>query len=86
MHNVHGMGEDTFITLGGLKVAASVLCVGAVCWVGVVGQHVVVHVDGGAVVDGVAQTLGEDGLARVRGQAEKEEAGLSCRKAVDGLK
>lgn len=50
------------------------------------GQHVVVHVDGGTVVDGVPQTLSEDGLARVRGQAEQEEAGLSSREAVDGLK
>lgn len=47
------------------------------------GQHVVVHVDGGAVVDGVTQTLSEDGLARVRGQAKQEEAGLSSREAVD---
>ena len=49
------------------------------------GQHVVVHVDGGTVVDGVPQTLGEDGLARVRGQAEQEEAGLSRGKTVDRL-
>lgn len=68
------------------QLAASVLCVGAVCWVGVVGQHVVVHVDGGAVVDGVTQTLSEDGLARVRRQAEQEKAGLSSREAVDRLK
>lgn len=68
------------------QLAASVLGVGAVCWLGVVGQHVVVHVDGGAVVDGVTQTLCEDGLARVRGQAKQEEAGLCSRKAIDRLK
>lgn len=50
------------------------------------GQHVVVHVDRGAVVDGVTQTLSEDGLARVRWQAKQKEAGLSSREAVDGLK
>lgn len=33
---------------------ASVLRVRAVRWVGVAGQHVVVHVYGGAVVDGIA--------------------------------
>lgn len=49
------------------------------------GQHVVVHVDGGAVVDWVSQTLGEDGLACVRRQAKQEEASLSCRKPVDRL-
>lgn len=49
------------------------------------GQHVVVHVDGSAVVDRVAQTLGEDGLACIGGQAEQEEAGLSSRESVDGL-
>lgn len=68
------------------QLAASVLGVGAVCWVCVVGQHVVVHVDGGAVVDGVTQTLSEDCLACVRGQAKQEEAGLCSREAVDGLK
>lgn len=85
MHNVHGIGEDTFITLS-TAVSASVLGVRAVCWVGVVGQHVVVHVDGGAVVDGVTQTLGEDSLARVWRQAKQEEAGLSSGEAVDGLR
>lgn len=34
---------------------------------------------------GVTQALGEDGLARVRGQAKKEETGLSGWKSVDGL-
>lgn len=62
--------------------AASFLGVGAVCRLGVVGQHVVVHVDGGAVVDGVAQTLGEGDLARVRGQTQQEEACLSSGEAV----
>lgn len=50
------------------------------------GQHIVVHVDGGAVVDGVTQTLSEDGLARVWGKAEQKEAGLRRREAVDRLK
>lgn len=68
-----------------LPATASVLCTGAVCRLRVVGQHVVVHVDGGAVVDGVSQALGEDGLAGVRRQAEQEEAGLSSRQAVDRL-
>lgn len=86
VHNVHGMGGDTFITRLTPRRPPSVLCVGAVCRVGVVGQHVVVHVDGGAVVDGVTQTLSEDGLARVRRQAKQEEAGLCSREAVDGLK
>lgn len=36
-------------------------------------------------MDGVAQTLGQDGLARVGGQAEQEEAGLSGGEAVEGL-
>lgn len=49
------------------------------------GQHIVVHVDGGAVVDGVTQTLSEDGLARVWGKAEQKEAGLRRREAVDRL-
>lgn len=49
-------------------------------------QHVVVHVDGGAVVDGVTQSLGENGLARVRGETEEEEARLSGGEAVDWLK
>lgn len=66
-------------------VAASVLGAGAVCWLAVVAQHVVVHVDGGTVVDGVTQPLAQDGLAGVRGEAEQKEAGLSRREAVDGL-
>lgn len=49
------------------------------------GQHVVVHVDGGTVVYGVAQTLSENSLTCVWGQAKQEEAGLSSREAVDGL-
>lgn len=68
-----------------LQLSASVLSVGAVCGVGVVGQHVVVHVNGGTVVDGVTQALGEDGLARVGGQAKQEEAGLSSRESVHRL-
>ena len=67
------------------QLSASVLGVRAVCWVGVMGQHVVVHVDGGAVVDWVAQTLGENSLTCVWRQAKQEEAGLSRREAVDRL-
>lgn len=48
---------------------ASVVRVGALGVVHVAGEHVVVHVDGAAVVDGVAQPLGHDGLAGVRRQA-----------------
>lgn len=50
------------------------------------GQHIVVHVDGGTVVDGVTQALSQDGLARVRWEAEQKEAGLSRRKAIERLK
>lgn len=85
VHNVHGVGEDTFVTVGH-KAPASVLCVGAVCWLSVVGQHIVVHVDGGAVVDGVTEALSEDGLARVWGEAKQKEAGLSRRETVDRLR
>lgn len=48
-------------------------------------QHVVVHVDGGAVVDGVTQSFGQNGLTAVGGEAEEEEAGLSSRQAVHRL-
>lgn len=85
MHNVHGIGEKHSPPRWSLELSASVLGVRAVCWVGVVSQHVVVHVNGGAVVKGVTQALGKDGLARVRGQAKKEETGLSGWKSVDGL-
>lgn len=44
---------------------------------GVASQHVVVHVDGAAVVDGVTYAFGHDFLARVRWQTELEEASLS---------
>lgn len=54
----------------------SVVGVGALGVVHVTGQHVVVHVDGAAVVDGVAQALGHDDLAGVRRQAQLEEARL----------
>lgn len=64
---------------------ASVFNVWAVCWLCVVGQHVVVHVNRGAVVDWVSETLSEDCLARVRRQAKQEEASLSGRKSVDWL-
>lgn len=41
----------------------SVVGVGALGVVHVPREHVVVHVDGAAVVDGVAQALGHDQLA-----------------------
>lgn len=84
VHNVHGIGEKHSPSRWSLEFSASVLGVRAVCWVGVVSQHVVVHVNGGAVVKGITQALSEDGLARVRGQAKKEETGLSGWKSVDG--
>lgn len=48
----------------------------------VAGQHVVVHVNAAAVVDGVPQPFGQRLRAAVRRQAQLEEAGLRCRKAV----
>ena len=45
-------------------VCVSVVGVRALCVVHVAGQHVVVHVDGAAVVDGVAQPLGAAGRNR----------------------
>lgn len=62
--------------------AALVVRVRALSVVHVAGQHVVVHVNGAAVVDGVAQPLGHDGLAGVGRQAQLEEARLGCRQAV----
>ena len=50
--------------------------VGGVAVVDVARQHVVVHVDGATVVDGVAEAVGHDGLTRVGRQAQLEEAGL----------
>lgn len=58
------------------RLFASVVCVRALGIVHIAGQHVVVHVDGAAVVDGVAQPLSHDGLARVRWQAQLEETRL----------
>lgn len=49
---------------------------------GVAGQHVVVHVDAAAVVDGVPQPLGQRLGAAVRRQAQLEEARLSRRQAI----
>lgn len=69
-----------------VEVPASVVRVGALGVVDVSGQHVVVHVDGAAVVDGVAKPLGHDGLAGVRRQTQLEEAGLRRRQAVVRLK
>lgn len=60
----------------------SVVRVRALGVVHVAGQHVVVHVDGAAVVDGVAQPLGHDGLAGVWWQAQLEETRLGRRQAV----
>ncbi len=53
---------------------------------GVAQQHVVVHVDGAAVTDGVAQAFGHHRLARVTRQAQLEEAGLARRQRVDRLR
>lgn len=55
---------------------ASVVGVGALGVVYVSREHVVVHVDRAAVVDGVAQALRHDQLAGVGGQSQLEEAGL----------
>lgn len=63
-------------------VPASVVRVGALSVVHVSREHVVVHVNGAAVVDGVAQPLCHDGLAGVRRQTQLEEAGLRGRQAV----
>jgi len=49
-------------------------------------KHVVVHVDGLAVVDGVSQPLRQHLLARVVGQPQLEEARLGRRQAVFTLK
>lgn len=65
---------------------ASVVRVGALGVVHVSGEHVVVHVDGAAVVDGVTQPLRHDGLAGVRRQTELEETGLRGREAVVRLR
>lgn len=64
------------------KLPASVVCVGALGVVDVTGEHVVVHVDGAAVVDGVAQPLRHDGLTGVRRQTQLEETGLRGGEAV----
>jgi len=62
--------------------SGSVVRVGALGVVHVPGQHVVVHVDGAAVVDGVSEPLGHDGLAGVRRQPQLEEASLGGGQAV----
>lgn len=83
------LGGVTFITrlaVAALVLVRSVLAVGAVRRLRVVGQHVVVHVDGGAVVDGVAEPLGHDSLAGVGRQAQQEEARLRRGEAVDRLR
>lgn len=60
----------------------SVRALGGVC---VARQHVVVHVDGGAVVDGVAQTLGQHRLTGVGRQPQLEEAGLGSGQPIHRL-
>lgn len=65
-----------------VELSASVVGVGALGIVHVPGEHVVVHVDGAAVVDGVAQPLSHDRLARVRRQAQLEETRLRGGQAV----
>lgn len=65
---------------------ASVVCVRALCVIHVSGEHVVVHVDGAAVVDGITQPLRHDSLAGVRRQTQLEEAGLRGRQAVVRLR
>lgn len=82
------LGGITFIThlaVAALAFIQSVLGVGAVCRLSVVGQHVVVHVDRGAVVDRVAEPLSQDGLTGVGWQAQQEEARLRRGEAIDGL-
>lgn len=61
---------------GGRRPPQSVVCVGALSVVHVPREHVVVHVDRAAVVDGVAQALCHDQLAGVGGQPQLEEARL----------
>lgn len=61
---------------------ASVVRIGALSVVHVTGKHVVVHVNGAAVVDGIPQPLGHDGLTGVRRQTQLEEARLGCWEAV----
>ena len=56
--------------------ALSVFLVGALAEVGVARQHVVVHVDGAAVVDGVAESLSEHLARRVERQTQLEETRL----------
>lgn len=66
------LGEITFITHLSVTTPAfiqSVFGAGAVRRLSVVGQHVVVHVDRRAVVDRVAEPLGQDGLTGVGRQA-----------------
>lgn len=79
---ISGLPLFLFTVCAGVDGSVSVIRVGALCVVHVAGQHVVVHVDGAAVVDGVAQPLGHHRLAGVRRQAELEEAGLGGGQAV----
>ena len=52
----------------------------------IAGEHVVVHVDGATVVDGIAKSLGHDLHAAVHGQAQLEEARLRCGQGIHTLK
>lgn len=61
---------------------ASVVCVRALRVVHIPGEHVVVHVNGAAVVDGVTQPLRHNSLAGVRRQTQLEETGLRRGQAV----
>ena len=52
----------------------------------IAGEHVVVHVDGATVVDGVAKSLSHDLHAAIHGQAQLEEARLRCGQGIHTLK
>ena len=59
-----------------------IIGVGALSVVNVTGEHVVVHIDGAAVVDGIAKSLSHDDLARVGRQTQLEETRLGGGQAV----
>lgn len=65
-----------------MQLPASVVCIRALRVVNITGEHVVVHVNGAAVVDGIAQSLSHDGLAWVWRQTQLEETGLRGGQAV----
>ena len=86
----HGKGGDCFKSLatgnGPGKKLLHEIHVGVQRPLGVAGEHVVVHVDGATVVDGVAKSLGHDLHAAVHGQAQLEEARLRSGQGVHPLK